>query len=199
MKTSWLLFVCAFCTTSYSQGTQEMLGSLDLLGNSYKCENGQSTCFENHAEKAHSVGMATLQSQCDAQEQAHTTRQNELEAQLKTAQQALEAARNNQTAIVEEWMSKPFAWHGCYQDVINKRVLSDVYVLDSSMTSSKCSRICQGHRYYGTEIGKECFCGNTVNGNPARVSSAGCMTACGGNPKEQCGGSLKVNIFTKNL
>lgn len=153
----------------------------------------------DNEKQAHSVGMATLQSQCDAQEQAHTTRQNELEAQLKTAQQALEAARNNQTAIVEEWMSKPFAWHGCYQDVINKRVLSDVYVLDSSMTSSKCSRICQGHRYYGTEIGKECFCGNTVNGNPARVSSAGCMTACGGNPKEQCGGSLKVNIFTKNL
>jgi hypothetical protein len=51
MRSSWLLFVLAFCTTGYSQGTQQMLGSLDLLGSSYKCENGKSTCFENHTEK----------------------------------------------------------------------------------------------------------------------------------------------------
>lgn len=51
MRTSWLLFVFAFCTTSYSQGTQQMLGSLDLLGNSYKCENGKPACFEYHTEK----------------------------------------------------------------------------------------------------------------------------------------------------
>jgi hypothetical protein len=153
----------------------------------------------DNEKQAHSVDMETLQSQCHAQEQAHTTRQSELEAQLETAQQALAAARNNQTAIVKEWMSKPFAWHGCYQDTIKTRVLSDVYVVDDKMTSSKCSRICQGYRYSGTEIGKECFCGNTMNGNPARVSSAGCMTACGGGGGEYCGGSLKVNIFTKNL
>ncbi|KAH6843570.1 hypothetical protein B0T12DRAFT_334793, partial [Alternaria alternata] len=46
MRTSWLLFAVAYCTTSYSQGTQQMLGSLDLLGNSYKCENGVKPSFE---------------------------------------------------------------------------------------------------------------------------------------------------------
>jgi len=38
-----------------------------------------------------------------------------------------------------------------------------------------------------------------MNGNPARVSSAHCMTACGGNSKEFCGGRLKVNIFYKEF
>jgi hypothetical protein len=56
----------------------------------------------DNEKQAHSVDMETLQSQRNAQEQACTTRQNEPEAQLKTAQQALEAARNNQTAVVKE-------------------------------------------------------------------------------------------------
>jgi hypothetical protein len=113
--------------------------------------------------------METLQSQCHAQKQACTARQNELEAQLKISQQALEAARNKQTAIIKEWMRKPFVWHGCYQDVVKTTVLSDVHVTDTKMTMSKCHSICQGYRYSGTEI-NECFCGNTMNGNPARVS-----------------------------
>jgi hypothetical protein len=59
------------------------------------------------------------------------------------------------------------------------RVLSDVYVAEDKMTSSRCSKICQGYRYSGTETGTECFCGNTLNGNPARLSSALCMRPCG--------------------
>jgi hypothetical protein len=63
----------------------------------------------DNEKQAHSVDMETLQSQCHAQEQPCTTRRNKLEVQLKATQQELEAARNNQTAIAKEWMSKPFA------------------------------------------------------------------------------------------
>ena len=144
--------------------------------------------------------METLQSHCHAQEQACNTRQNELEARLKATQQAFETARNNQTAIVKEWMSNPFAWIGCYQDNINVRVLSDVYVLDEKMTATKCDKICQGYCYYGTEVGKECFCGNTMNGNPALASPSDCMThKCTGNSQQYCGGSRKINLSSKNL
>ena len=112
----------------------------------------QMTADLDNEKQAHSVDMETLQSQRNAQEQACTTRQNEPEAQLKTAQQALEAARNNQTAVVKEWMSKTFAWHGCYQDVVKTKVLSDVHVTDTKMTMLKCHSICQGYRHPGTDI-----------------------------------------------
>ena len=118
---------------------------------------------------------------------------------MKAAQQALGAARNNQTAIIKEWTDKPFTWHGCYQTTTRTRVLSDVYVVEDKMTSSRCPKICQDYQYSGTETAKECFCGNTMNGNPTRVSSADCMTACWGGGGEYCGGSLGVNIFTKKL
>jgi hypothetical protein len=72
----------------------------------------QMTVDLDNEKLAHSVDMETLQSQCNTREQACTARQNELEAQLKITQQALEAARTNQTAIIKEWMDKPFTWQG---------------------------------------------------------------------------------------
>lgn len=156
----------------------------------------QMTADLDNEKQTHSVDMETLQSQCNAQEQTCTTRQNELEAQLKTTQQALEAARNNQTAIIQEWNSKPFAWHGCYQDS-TKRVLSDVYVKDDQMDTGKCSRICYGYRYYGVEAGKECWCGNNMNGNPARYVWTQCNTQCPGNKALYCGAAMKIGIYAK--
>ena len=114
---------------------------------------------------------------------------------MKTTQQALEAARN-ETAIIQEWNSKQFVWHGCYEDSTNQ-VLSDLFVSDAEMMPEKCWKICQSYSFSGVENGKECFCGNTKNGNPTRYPWEQCSKQRGGKSQRYCEGIMKIRMWSK--
>jgi len=43
MRSFSVFFAATLCTVSYAQSTQHVLGSADLFGNSYQCNNGKQT------------------------------------------------------------------------------------------------------------------------------------------------------------
>ncbi|KAH6865989.1 hypothetical protein BKA58DRAFT_404518 [Alternaria rosae] len=147
-------------------------------------------------ERGHATKLENLKNQCDAQEQAHAARQTELENELETTKQALDVARNNHTAIVEEWNQKPFRYLGCYQAIITNRVIHDIGVTLTYMSVSRCEHICQSYRYYGLEAGDSCLCGNALRYNPVAQPSK-CTTKCTGNAAAKCGGNLAMDIYEK--
>ncbi|BFZ57703.1 hypothetical protein PYCC9005_004756 [Savitreella phatthalungensis] len=87
--------------------------------------------------------------------------------------------------------------YGCSVDDINYRSLNGASTSSDSMTNSLCSEFCgaQGFALYGTEYGRECYCGNAL-----RLSgSATCNTPCAGNTNEICGGNLALSVYTTNM
>ena len=83
---------------------------------------------------------------------------------------------------------------GCFVDN-SVRVLPYAKWTSSSMTIEKCRDHCyrRKYKYAGLEVGRECFCGNTMPG--MRVGSASCSTKCAGNSAQRCGATWKISVF----
>ncbi|XP_060570392.1 sialate:O-sulfotransferase 1-like [Ruditapes philippinarum] len=80
---------------------------------------------------------------------------------------------------------------GCFKDG-HHRVLNgnttDLY----PNGRKECKQYCQGYRYFGTESGEECFCGNEIR---FYNMTALCTYICEGNPDEYCGGHWRIMIY----
>uniref|UniRef100_K1QKY9 Putative fungistatic metabolite n=1 Tax=Magallana gigas TaxID=29159 RepID=K1QKY9_MAGGI len=87
---------------------------------------------------------------------------------------------------------------GCYIDQ-RDRVLTGGKTKSSSMTLSKCRSRCEREKkkFYGLEVGTECFCGNYLKTSSKRSTSE-CLTPCTGNKAEGCGGNWRVVIYRNN-
>ncbi|CAE6521138.1 unnamed protein product [Rhizoctonia solani] len=96
-------------------------------------------------------------------------------------------------AIPTGWEAK-----GCVTDAEANRVLS-AHHTDTDLTPSSCIKSCaaSGYKLAGTQFGKECWCGNTLNtAGGAGQSSNGCDMPCAGNPSVICGGNYRLNLYT---
>lgn len=87
----------------------------------------------------------------------------------------------------------------CYLDNLQNRILNHAQEIGSSnMSIGSCQGQCQGlgYKYYGLENGSDCYCGNSINGNPSQLPGSQCDMTCTGDDLDNCGGNLKMNLFT---
>ena len=87
----------------------------------------------------------------------------------------------------------------CYQDNLQQRILEYKYEETyNNMSRGLCQGKCEAlqYKYYGVENGTDCFCGNLINGYPPQVSQSLCDIPCSGDDRDNCGGDLKMNLFT---
>ncbi|KAM0251076.1 hypothetical protein ACHAQJ_008358 [Trichoderma viride] len=88
---------------------------------------------------------------------------------------------------------------GCYTDNSQLgRTLSWSADIDSStFTTEACLTACEveGFPLAGTEFGGECWCGNVLANNTAKVDDSQCNFPCNGNSSETCGGRGLLNLY----
>lgn len=108
--------------------------------------------------------------------------------------------RISRHAHIRRAAAVPTGWEaqGCVSDAeAPNRVLSDHHT-DASLTSASCIKSCaaSGYKLAGTQFGKECWCGNTLNtAGGAGQSSGGCDMPCAGDASQVCGGNYHLNLF----
>ncbi|KXT12676.1 hypothetical protein AC579_3275 [Pseudocercospora musae] len=89
---------------------------------------------------------------------------------------------------------------GCYREVfgralrVNKKILS--YDNKSNNTNKACSDFCVGHKYFATEYGSECYCGDTLEPGCEEVADGRCKMKCSGNELAICGGSNGLSLYS---
>ncbi|KAK6585852.1 hypothetical protein PZA11_000909 [Diplocarpon coronariae] len=96
--------------------------------------------------------------------------------------------------VAEGW-----SYNGCYADT-KERVLSGIKfanVGQNEVSNTNCVAYCdsKGFSIAGTQYGGQCFCGNEL-ANAAKVANDQCNMACEGDPKETCGGSMLLSIYS---
>jgi hypothetical protein len=92
-----------------------------------------------------------------------------------------------------------FKYAGCFTDAVGKRTLSIGNMGTASTTSlDDCASNCKGYKYFGTENGNECYCGNSLFNSPSHVSDAQCKVICAGNAKQVCGAASRLTIYSVN-
>ncbi|KAK3685494.1 hypothetical protein B0T22DRAFT_381071 [Podospora appendiculata] len=84
---------------------------------------------------------------------------------------------------------------GCQTEATAGRALaSDSYAADS-MTLESCAAYCGAYTYFGTEYGRECYCGNTLAVGSTTAPQSDCSMTCAGNPFEYCGAGNRLELY----
>ncbi|KAK8056954.1 WSC domain-containing protein [Apiospora rasikravindrae] len=92
-----------------------------------------------------------------------------------------------------------YNWYGCQLEVGGRTLQLAAYA-DDSMTLESCQAFCSGKgaTYFGTEYGRECYCGNSFQNGPQPAPASDCSQLCAGNPYEYCGNGNRLSVYVKN-
>jgi len=90
---------------------------------------------------------------------------------------------------------------GCYLEGTTGRALDGAAVVKMEMTVEMCVGFCRvgGWAVVGVEYGTECFCGSGVRNGATKAGDGGCNMTCGGDKWAFCGGSARINIYSRKL
>lgn len=98
----------------------------------------------------------------------------------------------DQPAVVGEW-----TWLGCYTEATNARALGERAFADDDMTLGACATFCEGYTYFGTEYGRECYCGNRFNAGSVEAEASQCNMRCSGFECTLCGAGNRLSVYTR--
>jgi hypothetical protein len=81
---------------------------------------------------------------------------------------------------------------GCFVDTAD-RILPNSIISTDDMTAAKCAVNCAGYEYFGTQWGRECYCGSVAP--TVSASSSECSMPCAGDGNELCGAGMRLNVY----
>ncbi|KAH8900410.1 Pyrrolo-quinoline quinone [Thozetella sp. PMI_491] len=85
---------------------------------------------------------------------------------------------------------------GCYSDSSTARTLGDKQIMADTVTLDSCAAFCDGYRYFGTEYGRECYCGSTLaNTTTKSWNPSECNMSCKGNATQTCGAASRIQVY----
>ncbi|KAL7625666.1 hypothetical protein AAE478_004887 [Parahypoxylon ruwenzoriense] len=76
------------------------------------------------------------------------------------------------------------------------RALGNAAFAYDSMTLESCMANCTGYTYWGTEYGRECYCGDSLHPTSEDAPLTECNMVCGGDATEYCGDSNRVELYS---
>ncbi|KAI0909694.1 WSC domain-containing protein [Ustulina deusta] len=93
-----------------------------------------------------------------------------------------------------------YNWYGCQTEATNTRALNSYNYADDGMTLDSCEAFCsaKGTTFFGTEYGRECYCGNVFRSGSVSVPASDCSQLCAGNPSQYCGNGNRLSVYVLN-
>lgn len=86
---------------------------------------------------------------------------------------------------------------GCQTEGNNTRALAATSLVQDNMTNEVCANWCKDYQYFGTEYGRECYCGNTLDVSSTVAPPAECRMLCAGSNTEYCGAGNRLSVYKK--
>ena len=84
----------------------------------------------------------------------------------------------------------------CRTEGSGARALSGASFAYDGMTLESCMTNCTGFDYWGTEYGRECYCGNSLASSSSEAPHSECDMTCSGDPTEFCGGGNRLELYS---
>lgn len=89
----------------------------------------------------------------------------------------------------------PYEFLGCWTEISGGRALPDAILARNNMTNGMCAVFCDGYTFFGTEYGRECFCGNVLDEESEEVDESECGMVCQGANTEFCGEANRLSVY----
>ncbi|PMD35530.1 WSC-domain-containing protein [Hyaloscypha variabilis F] len=90
----------------------------------------------------------------------------------------------------------PYSFSNCQTEGTFLRALTNSATATNNMTNELCANFCTGYTMFGTEYGRECYCGDVLSYGSIRALLSDCSFPCGGATQESCGAALRLNLYT---
>ncbi|OTA08586.1 hypothetical protein A9Z42_0002750 [Trichoderma parareesei] len=91
---------------------------------------------------------------------------------------------------------RDYSFQGCWEEPVDARAIIEQMYADDSMSLEACADFCKGYTYFGTEYGRECYCGNILNERSKKAANQDdCSFPCAGNDKEFCGAGSRLELY----
>lgn len=90
-----------------------------------------------------------------------------------------------------------FVLVGCQTEGNGTRALNGPTTAGGEMTNKACADFCKDYKYFGTEYGSECYCGNTLDTSSKEAPVTECRMLCSGSNLEYCGAGNRLSVYTK--
>lgn len=84
----------------------------------------------------------------------------------------------------------------CWTEGAHSRALKGASFAYDGMTLESCMANCTGFAYWGTEYGRECYCGNSLDGTSAEAPLTDCDVVCSGDQTQYCGGGNRLELYS---
>ncbi|KAK1825637.1 heme peroxidase [Podospora conica] len=111
------------------------------------------------------------------------------------------ATRPMSTATIAAPIHRPtvgaFDLVGCQTESIGARALGQATFADDAMTLERCASFCDGFVYFGTEYGRECYCGNALWTGSVEAALADCGMRCAGDISQFCGAGNRLELYRR--
>lgn len=89
-----------------------------------------------------------------------------------------------------------YIFQGCWDEPPNDRAIIDQMYANDSMTLESCAAFCKGFTYFGTEYGRECYCGNVLKQGAVKATNQDdCSFSCAGDGTEYCGAGSRLELY----
>ncbi|KAK0615933.1 heme peroxidase [Bombardia bombarda] len=90
-----------------------------------------------------------------------------------------------------------YTFIACWTEGTTSRALTGAAFAYDGMTLESCMANCTGFDYWGTEYGRECYCGNALAATSAQApDTAECNFACSGDASEFCGAGNRIELYS---
>jgi hypothetical protein len=90
-----------------------------------------------------------------------------------------------------QWQSK-----GCYVESTGGKALSKSTFADDNMTLESCATFCKGSKFFATEYGRECYCGDSLRqGSVPATKQTECNMLCAGDKSSYCGAGDRMQLY----
>jgi hypothetical protein len=105
----------------------------------------------------------------------------------------------SQKAVVSGTAGVSWAFRSCYTEATSSRALAGASYADDEMTLESCASFCSDNSwgYFGTEYGRECYCGNGFAAGSVATDEKECGMGCAGDGGEVCGAGGRLSVYAR--
>ncbi|CAI4210256.1 unnamed protein product [Parascedosporium putredinis] len=86
---------------------------------------------------------------------------------------------------------------GCWKEGRGSRAMDARATASVDMTLTKCKEFCNGYEYFGTEYGRECYCGDSLHETSEEAPAEDCSMVCSGDEYQYCGAGNRLELYRR--
>lgn len=90
-----------------------------------------------------------------------------------------------------------WSFYQCATETAGVRALAADGFAADTMTLEACALYCDAYAYFGTEYGRECYCGAGLNAGSVEAPASDCSMACAANANNFCGNGNRLSVYSK--